>query len=271
MYLNSIKSIAIGSFDGVHIAHKALIDRAQAVVVIERNGGYLTPGYKRTFYTDKPCYFYHFDKIRLLTPEAFVVKLEEDFPALEKIVVGYDFSFGKEKVGDVSVLADLFYKEVVIMPEITYDGISVHSRTIRQYLKEGNIMMANHLLGRKYRIDGQRVSGQGIGEKSLVPTLNLKVIHYQLPAEGVYATRTKVGGKWFKSVTFLGYRATTDGSFAVETHILDQALEYDINGDIWVEFHAFIRENQKFNTLKELKLQIFEDIKAGKKLLEGSY
>ena len=264
---NSIKSIAIGSFDGIHIAHQALIERAEAVVVIERNGGYLTPGYKRTFYTDKPCFFYHFDKIRSLTPEAFVAKLEADFPALEKIVVGYDFSFGKERAGNGALLTSLFHEEVEIVSEVCYEGIPVHSRTIKQFLKDGDIAMTNALLGRVYRIDGEVVKGQGLGKKSLVPTLNLHVRNYQLPMEGVYATRTCIEGEWLDSVSFLGHRVTTDGSFAVETHVLGKELSTDVAGEIWLEFHAFVRPNAKFDTLEALKEQIEHDIEDVLRLL----
>jgi len=267
-YNNQIKSIAIGSFDGLHIAHQALIDRAEAVVVIERNGGYLTPGYKRTFYTDKPCYFYHFDKIHTLSPEGFVAKIEEDFPVLEKIVVGYDFSFGKRKSGNGDMLASLFRGEVEIVPEVSYQDVPVHSRTIKQYLREGNIRMVNRLLGRDYCIDGEIIRGQGLGKRALVPTLNLKIRNYQLPKEGVYATRTFVNGEWLQSVSFLGHRVTTDGSFAVETHILDRELSRTLLGEVWVEFQAFIRTNQRFENLKRLKSQILKDISMAGKLLK---
>jgi len=111
---NTIKSIAIGSFDGLHIAHKTLIDEVEAIVIIERNGGYLTPGYKRSVHTDKICCFYHFDKVKSLSPEAFVDKLKEDFPSLEKIVVGYDFHFGKGKSGNAKMLQALCDKKCLL-------------------------------------------------------------------------------------------------------------------------------------------------------------
>ena len=153
-YSNPIKSIAIGSFDGMHLAHQALIARAEAVAVIERGGGYLTPGYKRTMFTDRPCYFYLFEKIRDLAPEDFVALLQEDFPKLEKIVVGYDFAFGRGKAADAAMLRRLFEGEVEIIDEVKIEGISVHSRTIKAFLKEGNVTKANVLLGRTYRIEG---------------------------------------------------------------------------------------------------------------------
>jgi len=261
---NTVKSIAIGSFDGLHIAHKTLIDKVDAIVIIERNGGYLTPGYKRSFYTDKLCCFYHFDKVKSLSPEAFVNKLKEDFPSLEKIVVGYDFHFGKAKSGNADMLQALCDREVLVVNEVSCDGIPVHSRTIKAYLREGKVEMANNLLGRKYTVDGEVITGQGLGKKELVPTLNLNVDHYQLPLEGVYATRTKIGDEWLSSVSFLGHRVTTDGSFAVETHILDRDIGI-VNGRVWLEFTSFIRENKKFNGLDDLRIQIEEDITEAKK------
>ncbi|WP_296824156.1 bifunctional riboflavin kinase/FAD synthetase [Sulfurovum sp.] len=262
---NTIKSIAIGSFDGMHVAHQTLIEQVEAIVIIERNGGYLTPGHKRSFYTSKMCCFYHFDKIRSLNPEAFVHKLKEDFPHLEKIVVGYDFAFGKAKAGNADHLNKLFDGEVCIIKEVCVEGIPVHSRTIKAYLKKGNIALANKLLGRAYVIEGEVIKGQGLGKKELVPTLNLSVDHYQLPLEGVYATRTKIGEKWLSSVSFLGHRVTTDSSFAVEVHVIDRDIG-EVSGMVSFEFVAFIRENQKFDGLNTLKKQIEEDIARASEL-----
>jgi len=260
-YTNNIRSIAIGSFDGIHLAHQKLIEKVDALVIIERNGGYLTPGYKRSLYTSKPCHFYHLDKVRGLNPEEFVAKLILDFPKLEHVVVGYDFHFGKEKAGNAEVLRALFHKEVQVIDEVKIDGISIHSRTIKGYLQEGDIARVNRLLGRAYRIDGEAVAGQGLGKKELVPTINLKVSSYQLPKEGVYATRTKISDHWYDSVSFLGHRVTTDGSFAVETHLLDTQID-DPGRVVWLEFSAFVRPNMKFESLHALKEQIIRDIES---------
>ncbi len=265
-FKNNIKSIAIGSFDGLHLAHQTLIEQVEAIVIIERNGGYLTPGYKRSFYTSKICCFYHFDKIKSLSAEAFVKKLKEDFPALEKIVVGYDFAFGKDKMGDAKHLKMLFDGEVAIVKEVSYRGTAVHSRTIKSLLRQGDIGMANALLGREYQIEGLVIKGQGLGKKELVPTVNLQVRAYQLPLEGVYATRTKIDETWFDSVSFLGHRVTTDGSFAVETHILSQEILLSQHS-VWLEFRAFIRENKKFDGLAALRQQIEEDMNKARLLL----
>ena len=263
---NMIRSITIGSFDGLHLGHQALISQAEMIIAIERNSGYLTPGYKRSLYTDKPITLYHFDKIKTLTPEAFVTKLHHDFPHLEQIIVGYDFRFGREKQGDALLLREIAGTAVKIVEEVALDGIPVHSRTIKQLLREGDICLANRLLGREYRIDGHVITGQGLGKQALVPTLNLQVDHYQLPLEGVYATRTQIDGVWLPSVSFLGHRVSTDGSFAVETHLLDHDTDIG-QGNIWIAFEGFIRPNRRFDSLEALKLQIEEDIRWAGEIL----
>ncbi len=267
-YTNTITSIAIGSFDGIHIAHHALISQAEAIVVIERGQGYLTPGFKRSWYTDKPLFFYLLEQVRGLSAAAFVARLEEDFPSLERIVVGYDFGFGQGREGDAEHLRVLFRGEVVIVSEVMHDGVSVHSRVIRKHLISGEIEAANALLGRPYRIDGDVIVGQGIGARELVPTLNLRVRDYQLPREGVYASRTRIGGVWLPSVSFLGHRVTTDGSYAVESHVLDHDIGA-VEGRVFIEFVDRIRDNRKFDSLSTLRSRIQDDIAKAREMLNG--
>jgi len=266
-FSNTIKSIAIGSFDGIHLGHQALLNQVEAVVIIERNTGYLTPGYKRCKHTNVLCFFYHFDKIKSLIPHAFVEKLKSDFPNLQEIVVGYDFYFGKNREGNPHVLQSLFEGKVTIIKQVCIDEIPVHSRTIKQMLREGKIVSANTLLDRSYQIEGVVIKGQGLGKQKLVPTLNLKIEHYQLPQEGVYATRTKIGAKWYDSVSFLGHRMTTDDQYAVESHIPNEEIGA-VEGKVVLEFVDFIRKNQKFKTLEALKIQIENDIKKAKAYLK---
>jgi riboflavin kinase/FMN adenylyltransferase len=115
-----IESIAIGSFDGVHIAHQKLIELADAVVVIERFSATLTPGWKRSLYIDKPCFFYLLEHIQGYTPREFIEHLALDFPNLKTIVVGYDFYFGKNKAGSIETLKRYFEGEVIVVPEVKY-------------------------------------------------------------------------------------------------------------------------------------------------------
>ena len=255
-----IESIAIGSFDGIHIAHRELIARAEGVAVIEREPrGRLTPGYKRSWYCEKPMAFYLFERIRHLGAREFVAMLREDYPRLKRIVVGYDFRFGKDREGSARDLEEIFEGEVEVIPEIALEGIPVHLRTIRELLSAGEPDRANRLLGRPYAVDGTPVRGQGLGSREFVPTINLVTEGYHLPAEGVYAGVTRLGDRRYKSAIFLGHRVSTDGSFALETHL----LEYDgaeLPPRIFVEFHRYLRPNRRFECFEELRGQIGKDL-----------
>ncbi len=119
------------------------------------------------------------------------------------------------------------------------------------------------MLNRNYRVEGEIIKGQGLGGRKLVPTLNLKVYNYTLPKSGVYATLTEIDGVEFKSITFLGHRVSTDGLFAIETHIIGRDMG-ELHGGVKIEFISFIRNSRKFGSLEELKGQIVEDIKFAK-------
>lgn len=266
---NTLRSVTIGSFDGIHIAHQALIARADAVVAIERWSGYLTPGYKRAEHIGgKPLFIYDFARIRMLDAKAFVALLTAHFPHLERIVVGYDFRFGKDKQGTPETLRRYFHGEVEVVKEVTYEGVSVHSRVIKRYIEAGDVAFAATLLGRPYRFEGRVIRGQGLGAEKLVPTLNLAVEGYVIPAQGVYATRTRIGDRWYDSVSFWGHRVTTDGSFAVETHVIDCRLG-EVEGYIEIEVHAFLRPNRKFERLEALKAAIAQDIAAAQNVFKA--
>ena len=126
--------------------------------------------------------------------------------------------------------------------------------------------MANHLLGRAYLIEGEVIRGQGLGRDALVPTLNLTISHYQLPKAGVYATYTKIAKVWVPSVSFIGHRLSTDGNFAIETHIIDTEIETPPLGYVGIRFVAYLRKNRTFSHLDALKAQIIKDIASAKKV-----
>lgn len=259
---NTITSIAIGGFDGMHVAHQELfknLDSNGAILSIESGYANLTPKRYRQEYSIYPIYYYILDSIKHLEGDEFIKLLKEEFPNLKKIVVGFDFCFGKNRKYCIEKLKDLFSGSVVVIDEIKIDKIPVHSRIIREYLKDGDIKMANKLLGKEYKIYGHQIKGQGLGAKSFVPTINLKVEEFLLPREGVYITKTILDDKEFNSITFLGHRVTTDGSYAVETHIIDEEIK---NSDYTtqIKFYEKLRDNKKFDSFEELKNQILRDI-----------
>lgn len=269
---NSITSIAIGGFDGMHIAHQTLfanLTKNGGIISIESGYANLTPKSNRQEYSDFPIYYYVLDNIKHLTGEEFIQLLKEEFPNIRKIVVGFDFCFGKNRKHCVKDLSQLFDGEVVVINEVSINNIAIHSRVIREYIKTGDMQTANTLLGKKYKISGSQIRGQGLGSKSFVPTINLKVDDFLLPNEGVYATQTILNDKKYESVTFLGHRITTDGSYAIETHIIDKEI-INHTQDISIKFFEKIRENKKFDSFEELKNQIDSDIKSVKKFFTKS-
>jgi len=261
---STVDSIAIGNFDGMHLGHKALFDQLLSnggVVVIVHFRATLTPHIYRTFFTKLPIFFYDFGSIRQMDPEAFVKKLVSDFPKLRRIVVGEDFLFGLNRSGNTDSLKKLFSGEVVVIKEVKLNDQPIHSSLIRKLIESGDIDRANSMLGRVYEVWGEVVTGQGIGKEKLVPTLNLSTGRFLLPKPGVYATETSINGRYFPSVTFLGHRVTTDGNFSVETHIIDKDFQ-KIKGKVSIRWNRYIRENRKFNSLDDLKIQILKDIEV---------
>ncbi len=264
---DTITSIAIGGFDGMHSAHQELfkqLDSNGAILSIESKYATLTPKKYRQEYSKYPIYYYVLDEIKHLKGNKFIQLLKKEYPKLKKIVVGFDFCFGKDRGYCIQELKNIFDGEVIVVDEYKINNIPVHSRTIREYISNGDLETANKLLNKAYKIYGTQVKGQGIGAKSFVPTINLIVENFLLPQEGVYTTKTILNDIEYNSITFLGHRVTTDNSYAIETHIFDENI---INNDyeIQIKFYKKLRDNKKFDTYENLKEEIFSNIKESKK------
>ncbi|MGP1484579.1 MAG: bifunctional riboflavin kinase/FAD synthetase [Campylobacter sp.] len=260
---SDINAVAIGHFDGVHRGHRQLIDKLGergALVVIDKDKANITPKLKRAQYSRCPCFLYEFNDIKDLSGDEFIKLLQRDFVNLKKIVVGYDFRFGRNRAWDKHDLKRIFDGEVVVVDEFCFDGMGVHSSTIREFIKQGDIYHANRLIGREYSIEGDVIKGQGIGAKKLVATLNVDTKNYLLPLNGVYASRTRIANQTYGSVTFVGNRISTDGKFSVETHILNENITQA--REVAICFIKRLRDNKKFDNLEMLKSQIQADIKT---------
>ncbi len=251
----------------MHLAHQELFSRLDtngAVVVISTGYANLSPDTARAKYTHYPLFFYPLKNIKHLDGAQFINLLKEEFPNLEKIVVGYDFHFGHKAASNIEDLKQLFDGTIIIIDEYKLNDIAIHSRVIRHYLRDGDLDTANILLGYEYSITGNHIKGQGIGSEQFVPTINVNIDKYLFPKNGIYITETILGNKKFKSVSFVGHRVTTDGNFAVETHILDNEFSSIIPKSIEIKFLKRIRDNKKFDIYEDLKKEILNDINIAK-------
>ncbi len=221
---DNVCAVAIGNFDGMHLGHQKLFERLGehgAIIVILAGGGTkLTPFASRQAFTDKKIFYCDLRAIKSLSGGEFIALLRQNFINLQKIVVGEDFRFGRDRAWGAEFLRREFRGQTCVVGEFCLSGGGVHSSRIKELLSRGRCEEAAELLGRNYEICGRVVHGQGRGAREFVATLNLDASGYFMPKSGVYATLARAGSKEFASVSFLGHRLSTDGAFALETHIL---------------------------------------------------
>ncbi|WP_314986594.1 riboflavin kinase [uncultured Campylobacter sp.] len=221
---DNVRAVAIGNFDGMHLGHQKLFENLGehgAIIVILAGGGTkLTPFASRQAFTDKKIFYCDLRAIKSLSGSEFIELLRQNFINLQKIVVGEDFRFGRDRAWNVELLRREFRGQTCVVGEFCLSGGGVHSSRIKELLSRGRCEEAAELLGRDYEICGRIVRGQGRGAREFVATLNLDASGYFMPKSGVYATVTSLRGARYKSVSFLGERLSTDGAFALETHIL---------------------------------------------------
>ena len=228
---DNVRAVAIGNFDGMHLGHQKLFERLSehgAIIVILAGGGTkLTPFASRQAFTDKKIFYCDLRAIKSLSGGEFIALLRQNFINLQKIVVGEDFRFGRDRAWGAEFLRREFRGQTCVVGEFCLSGGGVHSSRIKELLSRGRCEEAAELLGRNYEICGRIVRGQGRGAREFVATLNLDASGYFMPKSGVYATVTSVRGANYKSVSFVGERLSTDGAFAIETHILEDFAGFE--------------------------------------------
>ena len=199
-----------------------------------------------------------------LSSEEYVKKILIDTIGTRKLVIGYDHHFGRNREGNFQYLEDNSERFGIEIQEISrqeIENLVISSTKIRQSLLDGNVKSANDLLGRNYSFSGIVVKGRQLGRTIGFPTANVQVSEtYKLiPTNGVYAVKTLVRGQWLNGIMNIGNRPTVDGiGRTQEVHILD--FGDDIYGEnITVELIDYIRPEQKFNGIEELKSQILQD------------
>jgi riboflavin kinase/FMN adenylyltransferase len=291
--------ITIGNFDGVHIGHQALfhavIEKADAIGgtsiamtfephpirVLKPNG-------------HPPLITLYRQKVELISSTGIDVLIGVPFtlefaaiPArqfvedllikrigMRAIVVGKDYTFGKDRKGNLAMLQELGQAlgfEVIVMDWIEMNSTlqgRISSTRIRKLVMAGKVAKARNLLGRNYQIRGTVATGRDRGGKLLgCPTANINLYDELCPQTGVYAVTVECIGQKFKGVANIGYSPTFDDHlFTVEVHLLDFSDNlYD--QEIRVNFIERIRDEKKFNSIADLSAQIQKDVQTARGLL----
>lgn len=289
---NSIKNtqktvLVLGYFDGIHLGHKALFDRAREIA--DQKG--LTVSVL-TFPESPRLAFARFTPdllLQLTSPEKRFALMAEygvdtlyltDFTSqfasqspeefienyilplnAQVLVTGFDYHFGNRRA-DVHELNRLFHGQVVVVDEIQLDGQKISSTRIREAIKDGNVGEANRLLGYTFMTDGIVVHGDARGRTIGYPTANLAPFdRVHLPGEGVYVAEVEIEGQRYRSMASVGRNVTFDGTeMRIEAHIFD--FNQDIYGQkltiYWLEK---IRGMIKFDGIEALMNQMKEDEK----------
>lgn len=280
--------LALGVFDGIHLGHQAVIQRA--IDAATRDGGQafvvtFSPHPIRVIAPHKApsallatldekaevlkalgvdgLLVMHFD---LVLAEREAVDFITDLCTAEvrSISVGADWRFGKNRCGDISLLSWLAEKHgfrLEAVAPVMWDGDRISSTRIRQAIRDGNFTTAAEMLGRPYELCEIVLHGKKLGRELGFPTANLRLGERQLPADGVWAV-TVNGAQ--HAVANLGMRPSVDGSERLlEVHLLD------FSGDLYgqklrVRFESFLRPEQRFSSLDHLKHQIAKDASAAR-------
>ena len=209
-------------------------------------------------------------KICNFSADYFVKDLLFDKFKMRDLVIGYDFTFGKNRQGNYDFLqkqSQILDFSLEKLSKFSQDGILCSSTKVREFLKEGTVKEANFVLGKNYRVFGRVIHGQKLAREIGFATLNLQNNFLLKPKFGVYKTIVfiesgKLKGRKFQAITNFGVKPTFGGNFApiFESHLLSFDGTELYGEKIAIEFLDFIRGEKKFASLKDLKSQISKDI-----------
>ncbi len=289
--------VCIGTFDGVHLGHKALLNEVQElgeklslaplIITFSPNPiSILAPDQARAFLNSTrekvenlealgfEVILMSFDRaLASLRAEAFMQRLKDEYSA-EAILLGYDHRFGSEHSADLGFYQEIGKRlglEVFRAKAFSLAGQTISSSLIRQQLKSANLEEANKLLGYPYKLRGEVQGGMHIGRTLGYPTANLSLEESDklLPADGVYAVKIQLEGKEYGGMLYIGKRPTINKGLArtIEVNIFDLSANLYAK-ELSLFLLTYIRGEVKFNSLDELKAQIAKDEAAVRAILQ---
>lgn len=290
----------IGTFDGVHRGHQAILRRTveQAkqingasllitfsphpleIVRPDRAPQLLTTLAERqrmiTQNNVDLLYILPFNQeIADTPPREFIQKFLVSRFHIHEICIGYDHGFGRDRSGGIELLQELGQTSgfsVSIVPPVLLDNREISSTKIRHALTEGDLKTANSMLGHPYGLAGEVIYGQQNGRHFGFPTANLRVVDARklIPKSGVYFVRVRIDKKEHNGVMNIGYRPTLAGQEqSLEVHLLDYSA--DLYGQhLEVELLERVRGEIKFATIEMLRQQIYHDVAAARQYFAGS-
>ena len=277
---SKIDVTCIGAFDGLHRGHIELIKKTKEIdnnfqivtfneipkIYFDNNLKPLLDKNNRNIifneYKPTNLIYLKFDEINEFSSDEFLKFLDINLNT-NKIVVGKDFRFGKNRTGEVNNIINYFGENnVILLSDYLIENEKVSSTKIRKYLDNGNIKQANKFLGRKYELLGTVVEGLKMGSKLGFPTANIKLDHdLYLPKYGVYGVTCIIDNKPYEGILNIGVTPTVsdNNKIKIETHIFD--FDKNIYGEnLVIQINQFIRDEIKFSTPEELVKQINIDI-----------
>ena len=272
---------SIGGFDGIHLGHQALFKKAfdvsnamfQIVTFNEIPKIYFNNDLKPLIDQDqrssifekllpKNIIFLDFKSVNKMNAQEFCQFLQHNLQT-EKLVIGKDFRFGNQRVGDVNTLINYFGEEnVTLLDDYLISSEKVSTTKIRLFYAQGKIKEAEKYLGRPISYTGTVVLGKQLGSSIGFPTANVQLHNLtQLPRFGVYAVRVHIDKKTYLGCLNIGINPTVEAN--LETKIEIHILEFDKNiydKDISFELIEFIRDEKKFRSIDDLTAQIQLDV-----------
>ena len=260
---NKRKAIALGDFDGMHLAHKTVVTGAEGAIIYCVNNRFsllqksiFERRYKNVMFAD-------FEKIKNMNADEFVDKILIGELGAQTLLCGYNFRFGKNAMWSAFDLRRYLEERGVwvrILEHLDYMGEPISSSRIRRALKDGKIYEANRMLGYNFTYESEVINGDKRGRLIGFPTANQKLPEGLItPKYGVYESRAELDGVMYNSITNIGIRPSFRLDEPVsETHILD------FNGEIYgkklrIELVRYLREEKAFSNINELKEQLEND------------